>query len=284
MFVGLRLIPHQRGSSTRFLNCIPKDYHFTLPDPGSRGSPTYASELSKTRRLETERRHARERHDRILYEVLELENHMGITKRWTPATREYTETVRYIAERRYHQALNRLQRLVTQRLFELHRLNLSGIGQFSPLCDSPILTFRQVTKLALTLRSPYRHAANLFGVPQRRIIALHRFSSLPAHWHHLIGHKFPDTVSLRSSVSCGTPNATLARFHGQTQSFVKQSRSSSVSAVHMKRLNAATSRFDASSLQFTRRPDDIPKSSRHLQSKGTPSSASLTNIVYAASV
>ena len=55
---------------------------------------------------------------------------MGISKRWTPDTPEYVETARYIHERRYHQALNRLQRLVVQRLFELHRLNLSGIGMY----------------------------------------------------------------------------------------------------------------------------------------------------------
>lgn len=83
--------------------------------------------------METERRFARERHDRLLLQVLELEVQMGIAKRWTPETKEYVETARYIYERRYHQALNNLQRLVTQRLFELHRLNLSGIGE----CPSP---------------------------------------------------------------------------------------------------------------------------------------------------
>lgn len=56
---------------------------------------------------------------------------MGIAKRWTPDTPEYMETARYIRERQYHQALNHLQRLVIQRLFELHRLNLSGIGMYS---------------------------------------------------------------------------------------------------------------------------------------------------------
>lgn len=64
---------------------------------------------------------------------------MGILKRWTPASTEYIETVQYISERRYRQALNNLQRLVTRRLFELHRLNLSGIGMdFSPR-HSPML-------------------------------------------------------------------------------------------------------------------------------------------------
>ena len=117
-------------SSTRFLNAIPTDYHFSLPNKNSSASSKYTSDLSKTRCLETERRYAHKRHDKILHQVLKLEDHMGITKRWTPDTTEYAETACYISERRYHRALNNLQRLVTQRLFELHRLNLSGIGQY----------------------------------------------------------------------------------------------------------------------------------------------------------
>jgi hypothetical protein len=124
-------------SSSRFFNAIPTDYHFSLPNQSSLRSSTYTSDLSKTRRLETERRYARERHDKVLHQVLELEDHMGITKRWMPDTPEYAETVRYISERRYHQSLDNLQRLVTQRLFELHRLNLSGIGW----CYAPLVAF-----------------------------------------------------------------------------------------------------------------------------------------------
>lgn len=61
-----------------------------------------------------ERRFAREQHDRLLLQVLELKVQMGITKRWTPDTKEYAETAQYINERQYHRALNNLQRLVTQ--------------------------------------------------------------------------------------------------------------------------------------------------------------------------
>ena len=107
--------------------------------------------------METERRHARERHDKVLYQVLELENHMGVTKRWTPTTPEYAETVRYISERRYHRALDNLQRLVTQRLFELHRLNLSGIGQCFPpsvvICANPTPGYKARTHLAKSLQT-----------------------------------------------------------------------------------------------------------------------------------
>jgi hypothetical protein len=117
-------------SSTKFLHAIPSDYHFELPSSDTPTPTTYNSELSKTRRLESERRHAQERRDLLLRQVLELEVQMGIAKRWTPDTEEYAETAHYIHERRYHQALNHLQRLVVQRLFELHRLNLSGIGTY----------------------------------------------------------------------------------------------------------------------------------------------------------
>ena len=116
------------ASSTKFLHALPSDYHFNLPSSDATTPTTYSSELSTTRHLKSERRYAQERQDRLLHQVLELEVQMGIAKRWTPDTPEYVETVRYIHERRYHQALNHLQRLVIQRLFELHRLNLSSIG------------------------------------------------------------------------------------------------------------------------------------------------------------
>ena len=118
-------------SSTQFLNAIPSDYHFRLPSGNNTTSTTYSSELSKTRCMETKQHFAREWYNQVLLQVLKLEVQMGIAKRWTLETTEYVETTCYICKRRYHQALNKLQRLVTQRLFELHRLNLSGIGQFS---------------------------------------------------------------------------------------------------------------------------------------------------------
>ena len=116
----------------KFLNVIPVDYHFSLSNQSTGGTSTYTSDLSKTRRLETERRYTHEWYNTILYKVLELEEHMGITKRWTPTTPKYVETTHYISKRQYHQALNNLQRLVTQRLFELQRLNLSGVGKYLP--------------------------------------------------------------------------------------------------------------------------------------------------------
>lgn len=57
-----------------------------------------------------------------------MEKSMNIGNRWEPGDREYQDTLKYIATRRYQQALGRLQRLVIQRLFELQKMNLSHTG------------------------------------------------------------------------------------------------------------------------------------------------------------
>ena len=58
-----------------------------------------------------------------------MEIALGIERRWEPTSPEYQGTLKYIATRKYQQALGRLQRLVIQRLFELHKLNLSQTGK-----------------------------------------------------------------------------------------------------------------------------------------------------------
>ncbi|KAI0699449.1 hypothetical protein BC835DRAFT_1405155 [Cytidiella melzeri] len=98
------------------------------PSVASSGSANYCKELASTRRLETDRRHAMERYERISHDVCALEVEMGLTVRWTPYTEQYKATLKYIKDRKYHRALNKLQKLVTQRLFELHKLNVAQTG------------------------------------------------------------------------------------------------------------------------------------------------------------
>jgi len=59
-----------------------------------------------------------------------METTLGIreSERWTPSHPEYQATLEYANTRNYHQALDRLQKLVIQRLFELHKLNLNFTG------------------------------------------------------------------------------------------------------------------------------------------------------------
>ncbi|KAG2359427.1 hypothetical protein BDR07DRAFT_1452399 [Suillus spraguei] len=50
---------------------------------------------------------------------------MGITCRWEPIDPQYIDTVKFIATKSFHKSLANLQCLVVQRLFELHKLNIS---------------------------------------------------------------------------------------------------------------------------------------------------------------
>ncbi|KAI0083731.1 hypothetical protein BDY19DRAFT_899813 [Irpex rosettiformis] len=111
------LEPTRAQANARFISYAPSgpDYN-------------YSYELAATRRLETERRHANERYDRVYGDVCALELEMGISIRWTPSTPEYIEAVKYMKERKYHRAIAKLQKLVTQRLFELQKLNVAQTG------------------------------------------------------------------------------------------------------------------------------------------------------------
>lgn len=62
-----------------------------------------------------------------------MEVQMGILPgfRWTPVMPQYIATVKYLSERRYHRALDELQRLVVMRLFELSTMNLAQTGEHS---------------------------------------------------------------------------------------------------------------------------------------------------------
>lgn len=54
---------------------------------------------------------------------------MGIERRWQPSDAQYLDTCKYMALRKYHKALDHLQKLVIQRLFELNKLNIAGTGK-----------------------------------------------------------------------------------------------------------------------------------------------------------
>lgn len=125
----LRELESERSANTsRFNNTIPVNYEFV----GSNTSRGYWQEASKTRELEKKRRKTIELYGRALDDVIDLELHLDIdaSQRWTPASPEYIETVKYIAERKYHRSLDKLHKLVIQRLFELHKLNLAQTGMF----------------------------------------------------------------------------------------------------------------------------------------------------------
>ncbi|KAJ7500260.1 hypothetical protein B0H11DRAFT_1714849 [Mycena galericulata] len=74
------------------------------------------------------RRHAAENLEKALVAVQELEVKMGVEVRWVPSCTEWDEAATLVSTRRYRLAINKLERLVVQRMFELTKMNMSQTG------------------------------------------------------------------------------------------------------------------------------------------------------------
>ena len=55
---------------------------------------------------------------------------MGIENRWVPTSQEYNDALTLLSERKYRKALDHLERLYVQHMFELTKLGLSGVGKY----------------------------------------------------------------------------------------------------------------------------------------------------------
>ena len=61
-------------------------------------------------------------------EVCQYEEEHGIETRWMPQSLEYNDALLLCTQRKYRRALDKLARLVVQRLFEMTKLGISGVG------------------------------------------------------------------------------------------------------------------------------------------------------------
>lgn len=69
------------------------------------------------------------------YAIVEDECHafeveLDLEHRWTSATPEYKEAEKESLMRKYYKSVDTLERLIVQRLFELTKLGMSGVGKF----------------------------------------------------------------------------------------------------------------------------------------------------------
>lgn len=62
-------------------------------------------------------------------DTLRLEEELGIEVRWTTNSQPYKDAMALMTERRYRRALDNLELLAVQRLFELTKLGMSGVGE-----------------------------------------------------------------------------------------------------------------------------------------------------------
>lgn len=93
-------------------------------------SGTYASSTRVTARLESQRRSAMDEILIAVRSVADLEAKLEVIIPWTEDSAEYISTLDYIQQRNYHRALDTIQRLVIQRLFEASKANMSEMGQY----------------------------------------------------------------------------------------------------------------------------------------------------------
>ena len=70
-------------------------------------------------------------------ELTRYEDEHSIDVRWTPDSEIYKETQKLVVEWSYRQAVDNLERLVVQRLFELTKLGMNGVGM-STYYPSPL--------------------------------------------------------------------------------------------------------------------------------------------------
>ena len=60
--------------------------------------------------------------------MLRYEEERNIAIRWAPTSQEYLDALTIVHEQKYRRAIDDLERLVVQQLFEMLKLGMSGIG------------------------------------------------------------------------------------------------------------------------------------------------------------
>jgi hypothetical protein len=72
--------------------------------------------------------HVQEKMEKDLDHMQELEETLGIVERWTTESPKWTATVEDIKRCNYNIALNTLELLIVERIFELKKMNQSQTG------------------------------------------------------------------------------------------------------------------------------------------------------------
>ena len=84
-------------------------------------------------KVEVARRHGKEKLEKDLESVQELEQVLEIVMRWTTESPKWKATVVEIKQRKYQLALDALELLIVERIFELTKMNQSQTGTSSVL-------------------------------------------------------------------------------------------------------------------------------------------------------
>ncbi|KAJ3521286.1 hypothetical protein NM688_g9035 [Phlebia brevispora] len=157
---------------------VPANYKYT---PLAQAPQLLQQEFSETRKLETKRRRLAAKVEIADARAGEMEEKMGIERRWTPEDSAYKEMQAYTREREYHRALDHLQKLMVRRLFELQKLRMSGTG------------YKMRTQLAKSLQTRCRALRNAVDQYNKAAKALGRQT---ANWQVVTHFSFLEQFPL----------------------------------------------------------------------------------------
>ena len=89
---------------------------------------SYTANIWATRQTETAHHHTLENYEKDLHLVQDLENKLGISRRWVPGDPEWENAERLVSNRKYQRVVDHLEGLVVVRIFELGKMNRAGTG------------------------------------------------------------------------------------------------------------------------------------------------------------
>ena len=102
---------------------------------------SYDVDASVTRRTESARWAATDALLVAIRAVDDLEAKLAIGQTWTEDNPEYQEMIQYLRHRDFHHALDRVQQLIVQRLFEMSKANIVGMGMKINFASSYSLSY-----------------------------------------------------------------------------------------------------------------------------------------------
>ncbi|KAJ7708496.1 hypothetical protein B0H14DRAFT_3082218 [Mycena olivaceomarginata] len=126
-----------------------------------------AAYVPGTSKVELARRHGKEKVERDLESVQELERQLEIVDRWTPASPRWESTTVAVKKRKYRLALDALELLIVERIFELTKMNRSQTGYKMRKHIAKALQAR--SKAVRNAIDRYNSAASLLDPPMRQL-------------------------------------------------------------------------------------------------------------------
>ncbi|KAJ7730105.1 hypothetical protein DFH07DRAFT_756414 [Mycena maculata] len=108
--------------------CLPRAKYKVVAEEARRARGDDAAYVPGVAKAELARRHAKEKVEKDLESVQALEAVLEVAERWTLASPKWAATVVEIKRRKYQLALDALELLIVERIFELTKMNQSQTG------------------------------------------------------------------------------------------------------------------------------------------------------------